>query len=222
MHTLPHTALPARTDPGHISSLGLISYGFEPSGDCPIGENPPNVPRELNPPHNQPDHVTLHHNRKAKSYDRPGKKPAVPYEGDPLELQKHCKRRGGRDFAVNWITVAFKRDVSLDALVRPLDLTEVENSDRSTSNGFKLRQAYDGFIAKTGYHFECGLCEEGNRRHWVHKKDAVRHLRKFHFGLADRCRVWCVSCCSLLATESTLLTLVSAGAVVKTFTPKAK
>ena len=88
--------------------------------------------------------------------------------------------------------VVFRHDVSLDALVRRLDFTEVERADWGIINGFELRQAYDGFLAKIGHHFECGLCKKKKRTHWVHKKDAIRHLRKFHFGLADRCRMWCV------------------------------
>lgn len=171
-------------------NYGLTSYGSEVYRNRSRGENLPRPFRELTPPHNQPGHIPLHQIRKARVYDRPGRKPPAPYECDPLELQKRCKRRGGSEFAVTWVMVAFKRGVSLDALVRTLDLAEVKSADHRVSNRFKLRQAYDGFLAKIDHHFECGLCEEGNRTHWVHKKDAVRHLRKFHFGLADRCSIW--------------------------------
>jgi len=180
--TLPSTNVPGGTDPDYMSNSGLGPENYQ---NCPSSENLPNASRESTPPHNQPEYI-----RKPRAYDRPGKKPAAPYECDPLELQKHCKRRGGSEFAVNWVTVTFKRVVSLDALVRTLDFAEVENADRGISNRFKLHQAYDGFLAKIGHHFECGLCEKGKRTHWVHKKDAVRHLRKFHFGLADRCSTW--------------------------------
>jgi hypothetical protein len=166
-------------------NLGLLSYDPLHSRDCSNSANASS--RESTPPHARPDQI-----RKTRSYDRPGKKPAVPYRRDPLALQKECKRRGGCDFAVDWIMVAFQRGVSLGALVRTLDLAEVEDADWHSSHGFTLRQAYDGFLVKIGYHFECGLCKEGSRTHWVHKKDAVRHLRKFHFGLAERCRMWCV------------------------------
>ena len=58
--------------------------------------------------------------------------------------------------------------------------------------GFEPRQAYDGFLSKVGDFYECGLCKDGRKAHWKHKKDAPRHLRKFHFGLADLCKIWCV------------------------------
>ena len=187
---LVNTSFPGGTDPNHIFSP---SYGPSPSqirsGDEKIRNGPP---RELTPPDNQLDHIAFRDIRRTRAYDRPGKKPAALYRRDPLELQRHCKQRGGSSFSVNWIMVAFKHGVSLDALVRPLDFTEVEVADRSSNHGFELRQAYDGFLAKIGHQFECGLCKEDKRAHWVHKKDAIRHLRKFHFGLADRCGMWCV------------------------------
>ena len=193
-NTLPNITSPGGTDSSHISNSGLLSYDLSQSRNSP--DVPEATPREFTPPHAEPDQI-----RKERSYDRPGKKPAVPYRRDPLELQKLCQRRGGCDFAVDWIMVAFQRGVSLEALIRTLDPAEVENVDWSASNGFQLRQAYDGFLVKIGHQFECGLCKEGKRTHWVHKKDAVRHLRKFHFGLADRCRIWCVVFFILLVSD---------------------
>jgi hypothetical protein len=187
-NTLPNIISLGGTDPNHMPNLGLLSYSLLPPRNCPSGEDLSRPPsQEFVLPHAQPEQM-----RKGKSYDRPGKKPAVPYRRDLLELQEHCKRGGGCDFAVDWIMVAFRNGVSLKALIRTLDVAEIENAERSASHGFQPRQAYDGFLIKTGDQFECGLCKEVNRTHWLHKKDAVRHLRKFHFGLADRCRVWYV------------------------------
>ena len=214
-NTLPSITSFGGTDFGHISNFDLLSY------DLLQSRNSPDVskasPRECTPPLAQPDQI-----RSERSYDRPGKKPAVPYRCDPLELQKHWQRRGGSAFAVDWIMVAFQSGVSLEALIRTLDPAEVENEDWSASNGFQLRQAYDGFLVKIGHQFECGLCKEDKRTHWVHKKDAVRHLRKFHFGLADRCKFWCVvfSYCSFSTVGGTPLTSASGTTVVKTSTPR--
>jgi len=80
--------------------------------------------------------------------------------------------------------------VTKEALVRALNRKEID--EMSFSGGFEPRQAYDGFISKVGDYYECGLCKDGKRVHWKHKKDAPRHLRKFHFGLADLCRSWYV------------------------------
>jgi hypothetical protein len=122
-------------------------------------------------------------------YDRPGKKPAAEYEPDPLKAQASCRRRGGADFACQWITTIFNNPVTLDALVRPLELAEIESMN--FPGGFEPFLAYHGFIQKYDGGFECCLCTVGKRTWWKNKKDAVRHLRKFHFGLADQCGTWC-------------------------------
>ena len=47
----------------------------------------------------------------------------------------------------------------------------------------------DRFITKVGSYCECVLCKEDKKIYWK-AKDAPRHLRKFHFGLADVCGNW--------------------------------
>ena len=123
-------------------------------------------------------------------FTQPGRKPAAEYEADPIKLRASCERRGGTDFACGWILVVFKDGVTLDALTRRLKLTEIE--DVNFPGGFELCLAYDGFLEKVDDSFECCLCAIGERVWWKHKKDAVRHLRKFHFGLADQCTTWYV------------------------------
>jgi len=80
--------------------------------------------------------------------------------------------------------------VITEALLRFLDSKEID--EMNFPGGFEPHQAYDGFISKRGDRYECGLCKEGKRTRWKNKKDAPRHLRKFHFGLADVCKIWCV------------------------------
>ena len=123
-------------------------------------------------------------------FDRPGRKPAAEYESDPLKLRASCQGRGGTDFACEWILIVFKDLVALVALTRCLKLTEIEGVD--FPGGFELCVAYDGFLEKIDDNFECCLCAVGERVWWKNKKDAVRHLRKFHFGLADQCMTWYV------------------------------
>jgi hypothetical protein len=127
---------------------------------------------------------------KTRSYNRPGREPAVKFEPDAVKLRRLCERRRGSSFAVDWVVVVFKYGVTKEALLRPLDSNEVDQMD--FHGGFEPRQAYDGFISKIGDWYECGLCKEGKVTHWKNKKDAPRHLRKFHFGLGDPCRIWCV------------------------------
>jgi hypothetical protein len=138
---------------------------------------------------------TMRSNRRASHryevtvFDRPGKKPAAEYEPDLHKLREHYRQRGGKDFAVAWISEIFVDGVTVGALVRPLTMLEVDTMSLRNP-GFKPTQGYDGFLQRFNERFECGLCSDKNRAHWRNKKDAVRHLRKFHFGLANRCIDW--------------------------------
>ena len=125
---------------------------------------------------------------RARSYNRPGKELAVKFEPDAAKLQESYKRHRESSFAIEWIVVVFKYGVTKEALLRPLDSNEIDNMN--FPGGFDPRQAYDGFISKIGDWYECGLCKEGKETHWKNKKDAPRHLRKFHFGLGDPCTIW--------------------------------
>ncbi len=125
-----------------------------------------------------------------KSYDRPGKNPAAPFQPDPVKLEESCRRARGSTFAVDWIRSTFKYGVTTEALLRVLERKEIDEME--FPGGFEPHKAYDGFISKVGPRYECGLCKEDNRTRWKNKKDAPRHLRKFHFGLADVCKDWCV------------------------------
>ena len=128
---------------------------------------------------------------KGRCYDRPGKKPGVAFEPDPVKLyNKICKERGGSNFATDWIFTVFKHGVSGDVLSRVLTPEEIISMQFAV--GFEPQQAYDGFITKIENHYECGLCKEDKKTYWKAKKNAPRHLRKFHFGLADTCELWYV------------------------------
>ena len=124
-----------------------------------------------------------------RCYDRPGKKPAADLERDPIKLHdKICRQRGDGNFATDWILIVFKYGVTMDVLIRVL--TSQEITAMNFAGGFEPRQVYDGFITKVGDYYECGLCKEDKKTYWKAKKNAPRHLRKFHFGLADVCETW--------------------------------
>jgi len=137
----------------------------------------PHLPRESSP-------------LESRRYSRPGKEPTAKFEPEATKLQELCERLGGDAFAVDWILVVFKHGVTKEALIRSLDRNELAELD--FPGGFEPRLASDGFLSKIGDRYECGLCKEGKNTYWKYKKDAPRHLRKFHFGLADLCKIWCV------------------------------
>ncbi len=121
-------------------------------------------------------------------YDKPGNKPAVAYERDLPTLQELSRLRGGQDFAIAWIPKTFTKGVKANALSRPLSEDEINAVDHD--HGFRLSQAYDGFLEKVEDRFECGLCAERKRANWKNKKDAICHLQKFHFGIGQTCETW--------------------------------
>ena len=129
------------------------------------------------------------HRYKGSVFSRPGKHSAAGYEPHLEELRKRCRQRGGKDFAVAWLSEIFVDGVTVDALRRPLTMLEVDAMILRLP-GFKPSQGYDGFLERLEKGFECGLCPDEERMQWRNRKDAVRHLRKFHFGLADRCLDW--------------------------------
>jgi len=129
------------------------------------------------------------HRYEVPAFDRPGRKVAAEYEPDPDELRTRCQQQGGKESAVNWVSDLFVDEVTVDPLLRPLTMPEVHTMSLRLP-GFKPAQGYDGFLERVNKRFECGLCPDERRMHWKNKKDAVPHLRKFHFGLADRCIDW--------------------------------
>jgi hypothetical protein len=149
----------------------------------------PKSPRAVGAMHIvRPNHRASHRSE-GSVFDRPGRKAAAEYEPDPDELRRRCRQRGGKDFAVAWLSEIFVDGVTVGALRRPLTMLEVDAMSLRHP-GFNPSQGYDGFLEKSNERFECGLCPDNKRMHWKNKKDAVPHLRKFHFGLADRCIDW--------------------------------
>jgi len=121
-------------------------------------------------------------------YDRPGSKPAAPYEPDLPKLQVLSRQRGGQAWTIAWIPKAFARGMTADALSRTLSGDEINLVDHD--HGFCLSQAYDGFLENVEGRFECGLCAEEKRANWKNKKDPIRHFHKFHFGIGETCGPW--------------------------------
>ena len=63
----------------------------------------------------RPNH-RANHRYEGSVFDRPGKKAAAGYEPDPAELRTRCRQRGGKDFAVTWMSKIFVNGVAVDAL----------------------------------------------------------------------------------------------------------
>ena len=166
-----------------LSGDALWDYTIQPLGSnrqlgspYPTPSTGPSVQRVSSPP-------------RGRWYDSPGKKRAADPERDPIRLHDNiCKQCGDSNFATDWILIVFKYGVTIDVLSRIL--TSQEITAMNFAGGFEPRRVYDGFVTKVGDYYECGLCPEGKMTYWKAKKSAPRHLRKFHFGLADVCEPW--------------------------------
>jgi hypothetical protein len=193
----PSTSLIHRTSP---ASIPMAAYQSQHprlpagAGDHPTPVSQVNTSRVASHqgapigPIRQQSSSQNHRQALQRIYDRPGKKPAVTYEPNLPRLQELSRQRGGQDFAIAWIPKTFMKGVTEDALNRTLSEDEINTVDHD--HGFRLSQAYDGFLEKVEDRFSCGLCPQEKRANWKHKKDAIRHFQKFHFGIGEICGTW--------------------------------
>jgi len=123
-------------------------------------------------------------------YRRPQKKrPAVDFEPDVKKLQHRCKEGGAEGQAVLLIEKVFVDKVDISSLTRRMSAKEFG----SREFGGELGQVYVGFLrAERNARYTCRLCPTGTEMSWKHRRDVLRHLRREHFGLADKCDDWCV------------------------------
>ena len=124
-------------------------------------------------------------------YRRQQKKgPAVAFEPDVKKLQHRCKEAGAEEQAVLLIEKVFVPEVKLSSLTRKLTAKELASHQFGSESG----QAYVGFLrAERDTRYTCRLCPRGTEMSWKHRRDVLRHLRRDHFGLAEKCSDWCVS-----------------------------
>ena len=121
-------------------------------------------------------------------YRRPQKKgPAVEFEPDVKQLQHRCKEAGAEEQAVLLIEKVFQREVKLASLTRKLTTKELASRQFGGESG----QAYVCFLrVERDARNTCRLCPRGTEMSWKHRRDVLRHLRRDHFGLADKCPDW--------------------------------
>jgi hypothetical protein len=124
-------------------------------------------------------------------YRRPQKKqPAVTFEPDITKLQHRCREAGADEQAVLLIESVFVNEVKLSSLTRKLSSKELASNQFGSESG----QVYVCFLrAERDARYTCKLCPRNTDMSWKHRRDVLRHLRREHFGLADKCNHWCVS-----------------------------
>ena len=189
-HQASITSIPTPTGGSQLRHLRLLTGNVvhpTPASDLDTNWVPPRQDAPARPIRQQ---TSSRQRRRAlqRIWDKPGNKPAVVCELNLLTLQELSRQRGGEDFAIAWIPKVFTKGVKEKALSRALSEDEVNAVVHD--HGFRLSQAYDGFLEKVENRFECGLCAEEKRANWKNKKDAIRHFQKFHFGIGQTCGTW--------------------------------
>jgi hypothetical protein len=124
-------------------------------------------------------------------YRRPQKKqPAATFEPDVKNLQTRCRVAGVDEQAILLIKRVFVDEVKLSSLTRKLSSKELASHQFGSESG----QVYVCFLrAERDARYTCKLCPRNADMSWKHRRDVLRHLRREHFGLADKCNHWCVS-----------------------------
>lgn len=114
-------------------------------------------------------------------------RPAAEFTSDLRELQARCLVDGGDSEAVGLLLRVFPQGISQDALLRPLTRTEAHRHTDGTSG-----QAYRMLLRVDGENrFRCKLCPvNADESGWKHARDALRHLKRDHFGLGNCCDKW--------------------------------
>jgi hypothetical protein len=210
-HATPAGALsliddPSSHTPSYIGQTNLIASSETPnSGAAPGGSNARIVgtsTRTMGESTSFNEYVgpsrsgRTNRRQVLKPYQRPtpaARKPRpITFEGDLLQLQQRCRRQGADEGAIELLGKAFANEVSLEALTRPLTDAEVETKEFGVEAG----RVYIAFLETTDEEegveprYVCRLCH--SERTWKNCKDALRHLRRDHFGLADVCDQWYV------------------------------
>ena len=116
--------------------------------------------------------------------------PPQTYEGDIGRLCDRLIREGADIATVMFLRyVIFEKEVTVDALLAPLQPSEVarvcDGASRMWEMLLEMKEVMPG---KKKYC--CLLCPVGKRREYKYGRDAVRHFNKDHFGFSYPCEYW--------------------------------
>jgi hypothetical protein len=151
------------------------------------------IPMDSHYPYDQP---VLHCNRRGPRL------PAADYEANIPRLQERLKREGANPDAVALIQKIFCSGVALDALTRRRTREEAAMEAFGKGAGpvyLAFLETVEPGKKDNGTRYRCRLCpNNGEDGTWKHHRDVLRHLRKEHFGLGDKCPRWYVDSHSII------------------------
>jgi hypothetical protein len=128
------------------------------------------------------------HSSSAISY-RKSPRPAATFDANVMQVQARCA--GGDPAAIELLPAIFVEGITQKALTRQLTSSEAfDYHGRRTGQVYRVLLRVD----EEEKRFHCRLCASGaDEGGWRHAKDALRHLKRDHFGLGTQCDRWSVS-----------------------------
>jgi hypothetical protein len=129
--------------------------------------------------------VTLHPSRFISYRKQP--RPAATFDANIIQVQARCAAAGGDPITIALLPAIFVEGISQQALMR-----QMTSSEASDYHGGRAGQVYR-ILLHIGEEkrFYCRLCAIGaDEGGWKHAKDALRHLKRDHFGLGTYCVRW--------------------------------
>jgi hypothetical protein len=132
--------------------------------------------------------ITLHPSI-AISY-RKSPRPAAAFDANVIQVQARCAGAGGDPAAIEILAAIFVEGITQKALTRQLTSSEARDY-----HGSRPGQVYRVLLRvdEEEKRFHCRLCAIGaDEGGWKHAKDALRHLKRDHFGLGTQCDRWSV------------------------------
>jgi len=116
-------------------------------------------------------------------------RPAATFDASVIQVQARCASAGGDPAAIELLPAIFVDGITQKALTRPLT-----SSEAFDYYGGRTGQVYRILLrVDEDKRFYCRLCAIGDDEGgWEHAKDALRHLKRDHFGLGMQCDRWSV------------------------------
>ena len=119
----------------------------------------------------------------------------VGYEPNIGKLQDRCRLSGAEDTVVDMLPAIFPAGITLEALARHRTSTEIETAQFGSGSGPVYLALLEQVMKAEGegdvIAYRCRLCPNGGDAFaWKKPRDALRHLRRDHFGLGDCCPRW--------------------------------
>ena len=114
-------------------------------------------------------------------------RPAAMFDANVAQVQAQCIAGGGDPTAIALLPAIFVEGIRQKALMRKMTSSEAYDYH----NG-RPGQAYRILLrVDQDKRFHCRLCAIGaDEGGWKHARDALRHVKRNHFGLGDRCNEW--------------------------------